>query len=76
MDDGRLPKQLLFGSLLIDDQTVRKPGKALKPWIDYVREDLHELKVPYTWDRLVQDRNKWRNKIHMLLEHIQPSAGM
>ena len=76
LPDDRLPKRLLFGSLPHSEDQARRPGRALKSWSDYVRDDLHNLSMPYQWYSLAQNRNKWRNKIYLLLEHTQPEAGM
>ena len=69
MKDDRLPKRLLFSSLSHLEQTERRPGRLLKSWPDYVREDLRELGIAYHWFRLAQDRDKWRDSIFRLLEH-------
>lgn len=67
MHEDRLPKQLLFGSM--SSQGLVKADRPQKGWIDYVREDLSELRLPYMWYRIAQDRNEWRQRIQALLEH-------
>ena len=69
LEDDRLPKQLLFGSLIRTEHVPGKAGRPLKSWIDYVREDLHSLHLGYSWYRHAQDRASWRSSIQKLLEH-------
>ena len=69
MGDERLPKQLLFGTMLSTNNRSRKRGRTVKCWIDYARDDLSRLKISYHWYRLAQDRSKWRETICKLLEH-------
>ncbi|CAA3019453.1 Hypothetical predicted protein, partial [Olea europaea subsp. europaea] len=49
--------------------------QPIKYWTDYVREDSAAVGLSAAWARLAQDRHAWRNRIHTLLGHIQPSAG-
>lgn len=76
MQDDRLPKNFADWTFFYNNDQDRKPGRALKTWSDSVRDDLHNLRMPYQWYSLAQDRSKWRNKLHLLLKHTQPDAGM
>ena len=64
-----MPKQLLFGSIQLDDKAEGKQGRPLKQWADYVMDDLARLKLRYKWYKVAQDRSEWRNRIQQLLEH-------
>ena len=69
MEDNQLPKQLLFGTMQPQADTEIITGRSRKIWSDYVRQDLITLKVPFTWYRLAQDREKWSDLIRTILEH-------
>ena len=69
MPNERLPKQLLFATLGQNENTQPSVGRPIKPWSDYVREDLSKLGLLYHWYRAAQDRETWRSTISKLLEH-------
>ncbi len=68
MEDDRLPKQLLFAQL--EKKSSVGPGRPIKCWTDYVRDDLRTISLAYDWYRLAQNREKWREKIKTILVHI------
>ena len=53
MSDDRLPKQMLFGTL----EGKSAPGRPVKSWNDFVREDLDHIGLTYHWWRKCQDRS-------------------
>ena len=67
MDKDRLPRQFLSFSL---PQGVRRVGRPIKGWTDYVCEDLSSLGSLYDWKKVVPDRDEWRKRIYRLLVHI------
>ena len=69
MDDGRLPKQLLFGTMQPRADVQNVNVRHCKIWSDYVRDDLIQLKVPYTWYNKAQERDTWQEIIGTILEH-------
>ena len=68
MDNSRLPKRLLLGNLTHEVGSVN-PGRPAKNWIDCIREDLAKVQLSYNWYSAAQHRDKWRDKIQMLLVH-------
>ena len=67
MPDERLPKRLLFGTR---GQTApSKPGRMIQCWPEYVRDDLNKLYIAYSWFKLAQDREEWRDTIMTVLDH-------
>ena len=66
MNDDRLPKQLLFHQMKAAE---KRPGRPIKSWLDYVRADLARLQIAFSWFKMSQDREKWRNTIQTLLDH-------
>ena len=69
MENDKLPKQLLFGTMQARAIGQISTSNRRKSWADYVRDDLAKLKMPYTWYRQAQDRGKWCRKIQTILEH-------
>ena len=55
MDEGRTPKQILFGEL-IQSQPFHGPKKR---WRDEVTGDLRAIGVGDEWFQLCQDRKQW-----------------
>ncbi len=47
MGDSRLPKQLLFSNMQKAELSAGKTGRPIKGWIEYVREDMIELKIAF-----------------------------
>ena len=66
MPDDRLPRRVLFGHM--NCTAARFRGRALKQWIDYVREDLQFAGLSLNWWRRCQDRAAWRAAIECLLQ--------
>ena len=54
MDQGRIPKMMLFGEL----EKTRPPHGTKKRWRDGAKCDLQAIGVE-NWQNLSQDRSKW-----------------
>ena len=52
MPDDRLPKRILFAHI----GGTGPRGEAIKPWIEYVRDDLEATGLSNSWYRKAQDR--------------------
>ena len=58
MDDGRMPKDLLFGELT---QGTRPKGRPQLRYKDVCKRDLQALRVGLkTWEALASERSSWR----------------
>ena len=62
MDDGRIPKDLLYGALC---DGKRKRGRPKLRFKDICREDLRHICIDplSAWENTCMDRLKWRNSI-------------
>ena len=67
MNDEQISKRLLLGNLCSSDE--RGPGRPRKSWQDCVREDLATLHMQHNWNKVAQDRERWRSKMSKLLVH-------
>ena len=66
MDDGRIPKKMLFGWL----PQHRPTHGARMRWRDRVRKDLRKFKIrENNWFRVSQERDMWREVCRAGLEH-------
>ena len=61
MDNSRIPKQLLFGELMLGK---RDRGRPRKRWKDCIKEDLRAFYIDMkTWFEDAQDRCLWRRAL-------------
>ena len=66
MSDERIPKALLYSELLVDKRSVGRPRLRYK---DVCKRDLKSLNVDIDeWEKLTDDRNKWRSLISKRLQ--------
>ena len=56
MDEGRLPKKLLFGEL-----RKTRPNHGTKMWRDVVSHQLKSIGAKDSWYKRCQDRKGWLN---------------
>ena len=60
MQDGRIPKDVMFGQL---KEGKRKRGRPKLRYTDVVKRDLHKVKVEHTkWENVAADRKVWKSK--------------
>ena len=64
MEDNRIPKRILFGSMV---EGSRGRGRPKKSWIDCLKEDCERVNITYgKWTEKSKDRNEWRSSISYL----------
>ena len=65
MDDGRLPKKVLFGDIVGNGEVRR--GNPGKKWYSCFQEDLELVDIKIgQWTVKAKDRNSWLNSISYL----------
>ena len=65
MEDGRIPKDLLYGELACGKRTTGRPHLRYR---DVCKRDMKALDINITsWETLASDRTRWRNTIHQHL---------
>ena len=61
MDDGLIPKEVLFGQLKTG---VRKAGRAAPRFMEANKRDLKTCEIdPSNWDDAVSERARWRRTV-------------
>ena len=61
MDDGRIPKDLLYGELATGK---RVPGRPKLRFTDVCRRDMKACHIAHeTWEAAADDRSKWRQQV-------------
>ena len=66
MDDGRIPKDLLYGELAAGKRTTGRPQLRFR---DVCKRDMKALQMdPDHWEALVADRPKWRSSLKQQLK--------
>ena len=68
MDEGRLPKKLLFGEL----RKTRPNHGTKRRWRDLVSQDLKSIGAKDTWYKTCQDRKGW---LDVCQEVVDKAAG-
>ena len=57
MDDGRLPKRVMFGT--IKDGVKKRRGGQEKEWVTCVESDVRSFKIQQNWKHVAQDAQSW-----------------
>ena len=61
MDDGRIPKDLLYGQLEIGSRPVGRPALRFK---DVCKRDMKNRDInPSNWENMAADRNSWKDAV-------------
>ncbi|XP_072015051.1 uncharacterized protein [Amphiura filiformis] len=61
MDDGRIPKDLLYGQLEIGSRPVGRPALRFK---DVCKRDMKNCDInPSNWESMAADRNSWKDAV-------------
>ena len=63
MEDGRIPKDLLYGELASGSCSVGRPLLRFK---DVAKRDLSSLKIK-DWENVAKNRAKWRSTVYKRL---------
>ena len=71
MDDGHLPRQLIYGKMWEGKIIALKPKNRFKDTIKYYLKQ-SGLSVDQ-WERMAPDRSKWRKLIHESIESFENS---
>lgn len=68
MEDGHIPKGILYGKLLIGRRSVGRPHLC---W-DACKRDMKALDIdPETWEGHADDRGRWRNILNQHLKSAE-----
>ena len=66
MEDGRIPKDLLYGRLIAGERNLGRPQLRYR---DTCKRDMKELGMDINnWEELATDRSKWRSNLHAALK--------
>ena len=61
MDDGRIPKDLLYGELAKDE---RDRGRPILRYRDVCKRDLKALDIEVSsWETIASDRDAWKHTL-------------
>jgi hypothetical protein len=64
MDDTRLQKKILFGTVT---RGKKSAGKPKKNWVDHFEEDCARTNIPYgSWTEKAKNRTHWQKSISSL----------
>ena len=62
MEDGWIPKDLLYGELADGKRNIGRPALRFK---DACKRDMKTLNIDTTtWEEIADDRSKWRSLLH------------
>ena len=74
MEDGRIPKDVLYGQLASGSQRMGRPALRFK---DTCKCDMKECKIDTdTWEDAAGDRARWRQKVKQGIEHADSKRGL
>ena len=66
MEDGRIPKDILYGELASGKRSVGRPQLRYK---DVCKHDMKALDInTENWEEIAADRSKWRSVLHKQLK--------
>ena len=66
MEDGRIPKDILYGELALGGRTTRRPRLRYK---DVSKRDMKAVDIEtMSWEGLAADRTEWRSALKQHLE--------
>jgi len=61
MDDGRIPKDLLYGELVVGK---RSQGRPMQCFRNVCKKDLRDCKIDtQSWEPLADDRDLWKRTV-------------
>ena len=61
MDDGRLPKRVMFGT--IKDGVKKGRGGQEKEWVACVESDVRSFKIQQNWKHAARDAQSWTETV-------------
>ena len=71
MEDGRIPKDLLYGELSTGERGAGRPQLRFR---DVCKRDLKAIGMDTVcWEELATDRSKWRSNLHSCLKTSEES---
>ena len=74
MEDGRIPKDVLYGQLASGSQRMGRPALRFK---DTCKCDMKACKIDTdTWEDAAGDRARWRQKVKQGIEHADSKRGL
>ena len=66
MEDGRIPKDILYGELAVGKRSRGRPKLSFK---DLCNRDMKALEIdPENWEDIAADRSSWRCLLHKQLK--------
>ena len=70
MEDGRIPKDILYGELATGRRSTGRPHMRFK---DVCKRDMRALDIDTeTWEGLANDRSRWRSTLN---KHLKSGEG-
>lgn len=73
MDDGRIPKDILYGELATGS---RRTGRPILRYKDTCKRDMKSGCIdPTNWEALAADRSKWRAAVRTAVRHREEQRG-
>ena len=61
MDDGRLPKRVMFGT--IKDRVKKGRGGQEKEWVACVESDVRTFRIQQNWKNAARDAQSWTETV-------------
>ena len=61
MDDGRLPKRVMLGT--VKDGVKKGRGGQEKEWATCVESDVRSFKIQQNWKQAAQDAQRWTETV-------------
>ena len=74
MEDGRIPKDLLYGKLAEGKRNIGRPSLRFK---DTCKRDMKALNIDTNeWEEITEDRYKWRSLLRKELKDREEKLTM